>query len=103
MTYSKEPAILTDLYGYSGERFGNGIAAGDGFYLTPYKMGMATLWEQYNELRTLPIEDYVRENAPEAAVTGRAGVYAYLYGSGDERRLMIVNPCGLEGGFGGSD
>ena len=90
ITYEKEPKILTDLYTYSGELFGNGIAEGEGFYIIPYVIGSTVPWEQYNELRALPLEDFVGRNASEAVISGYAGVYPYLYYR-EERLLMVVN------------
>lgn len=90
MVYRDLPRILTDVYTYSGERFGNGIAVGDGFFAIPYVIGRNVPWEQYNELRTLLLEEFVAENTPVAVLSHRAGVYAYLYGK-DKRVLVAVN------------
>lgn len=90
VTYKKEPKILTDLYTYSGELFGNGTAEGEGFYIIPYVTGSTVPWEQYNELRALLLEDFVGRNASEAVISGYAGVYPYLYHR-EERLLMVVN------------
>ena len=92
MTYSTPHRVLTKIFTFGGEYFGDGIVEGENFYLIPFRMGMSTLWEQYNELRTLLLEDYVRRGARNCVLTGIPGVYAYLYGEGDERVLFLVNP-----------
>ena len=91
ITYSNKPKVLTDLYTYRAEPFGNGIVEGDGFYIVPFIMGLGTLFEQYNDMRTTLLRSFVKRAGKRGVMTDRAGVYAYLYEREEGNVLILVN------------
>ena len=79
------------VYDYLGNKVGYGDVEGENFLVIPY-MVMSILYEQYNDLRTSMLRDFVYRKAKGVTVsTQYSGVYAYLYNRGDDKAIILVN------------
>ena len=85
------------VYDYHGNVMGYGDVEGENFFVIPY-MHTGILHEQYNDLRTSLLRDFVCRKAKATVVnTQFSGVYSYLYNRDDDKVLILVNTT--VGGF----
>ena len=91
--YENEDDVVAKsyVYDYLGNVMGYGDVEGENFFVIPY-IHTEILHEQYNDLRTSMLRDFVRRKAKTPMVnTGYSGVYAYLYARNQEKDLILVN------------
>jgi hypothetical protein len=89
--YEDDVIAKSYVYDYHGNVMGYGDADGGNFFVIPY-IHDEILYEQYNDLRTSMLRDFVRRNAKTPIVsTGESGVFAYLYARNAEKALILVN------------
>ena len=89
--YEDDVIAKSYVYDYYGNVMGYGDADGGSFFVIPY-IHDEILYEQYNDLRTSMLRDFVCKKAKTPIVsTGENGVFAYLYARNAEKALMIVN------------
>ena len=79
------------VYDYHGNVMGCGDVEGQNFFIIPY-IYTEILYEQYNDLRTSMLRDFVHRKAKTPIVSMEySGVYAYLYTRNEGKALMLVN------------
>ena len=79
------------VYDYHGNVMGYGDVEGQNFFIIPY-IYTEILHEQYNDLRTSMLRDFVHRKAKTPIVSMEySGVYAYLYARNEGKALMLVN------------
>jgi hypothetical protein len=89
--YEDDVMAKSYVYDYEGNVLGYGDVDGGNFFVIPY-IYTEILHEQYNDLRTSMLRDFVRRKAQTPIVsTGYSGVYAYLYARNADKALILVN------------
>ena len=89
--YTEPVSPKSYLYDYENKLVGYGDVEGKNFFLIPYILD-EILHEQYNDLRTSLLRNYVAKCKGTPLVsTEFSGVYAYLYARNEEKALILVN------------
>ena len=89
--YDSSVVAKSYVYDYHGNVMGYGSAEGKNFFVIPYII-TDILYEQYNDLRTSMLRDFVCRKAQETLVSTQvSGVYAYVFDNANEKALMLVN------------
>ena len=79
------------VYDYNGNVIGCGDVEGENFLVVPYIY--ATIWhEQYNDLRTTMVRDFIYRKAQQSLVsTHYAAVYSYVFDMQGKKAVMLIN------------
>ena len=89
--YEEDVIACSYVYDYHGKVMGYGAAESNNFFVVPY-LYTRILHEQYNDLRTSILRDFVHKKANGTIVsTQRSCVYAYVYDLGKQKAVMLVN------------
>ena len=95
--YDESVVAKSYVYDYHGNVMGYGDAEGENFLVIPFIVD-EILYEQYNDLRTSILRNFVyRKSKTPIVSTEYSGVYAYLYDMNTQKALMLVNTT--VGGF----
>ena len=90
LTYADESGARSFVYDYLGNVIGVGAMDGGNYFVIPYVLNGMYL-EQYHDLRTTLLKDFLRKCDTELVYTHHAGVYAYLYQQKKRKILIVVN------------
>lgn len=89
--YDSNVRVQSSVYDFLGNKVGPGDVEIKNIFVIPYII-REILYEQYNDLRTTLLKNFLAEHAREKLVlTDHAGVYAFLYQQEEEERLILVN------------
>ena len=90
ITYQNEDGAQSYVYDYRGNKIGVGDMDGGKYFVIPYVInGMR--FEQYHDLRTTLLKNFLRKTGVELIMTNHAGVCAYLYKQRGKKVLIVVN------------
>lgn len=90
ITYTNEQGAQSFVYDYLGNKIGVGDMDGGNFFVIPYTVNNLHL-EQFHDLRTSLLKNFLRKTQTRLVMTNHAGVCAYLYRQKNKSILMIVN------------
>lgn len=88
--YADESGALSFVYDYLGNKLGVGAMRGKNFFVIPYVIDHVC-FEQYHDLRTTLLKEFLQASSEELVYTNHAGVYVYLYRQRNRKTLIVVN------------
>lgn len=88
--YEDESGAQSFVYDYLGNKVGVGAMDSGRCFVIPYVIN-ETLVEQYHDLRTTLLKNFMQKSKAKLVYTDHAGVYAYLYQQTSKQILIIVN------------
>lgn len=88
--YLDEKGAQSFVYDYLGNKIGAGAMNGGKYFVIPYVVNKV-LYEQYHDLRTTLLKDFLHRTGAPLVYTHHAGVYAYLYVQKTRKILIVVN------------
>ena len=88
--YEKEDGAQSFVYDYLGNKIGVGDMDGGNYFVIPYVIN-GTYFEQYHDLRTTLLKNFLKKTQVPLVWTDHAGVYAYLYEQRGKKVLVVVN------------
>ena len=90
VNYKDESGAKSFICDYLGNKFGVGAMDGGNYFVVPYLIEGLHI-EQYHDLRTTLLKDFVRKHSVEMVLTNHSGVYAFMYKQGKKRVVIVVN------------
>ncbi len=82
---------LSKVYDYRMQAVGYGYTAGERFLVVPYIIKDEILLEQFHDLRTTIVRNWLKTTGAELLFTNHAGVYAYRYKRENDSIVIVVN------------
>ena len=90
ISYVDESGAQSFVYDYNGNVIGVGSMEGERYFVLPYVVDGVYV-EQYHDLRTTLLKNFLRKHSAQLIFTNHAGVYAYLYKQNKKKVLIVVN------------
>ena len=90
ISYASEEGAQSFLYDCTGNKMGVGMMEGERYFVFPYVVDGFYI-EQYHDLRTTLLRNFIRKCSATVVMTNHAGVYAYLYQQKNKKILIVVN------------
>lgn len=90
ISYTSREGAQSFVYDYKGNEVGIGIWQGERYFVNPYVMNGFYV-EQYHDLRTTLLKNFIRQCNATVVMTNHAGVCAYLYKQKNKDVLIVVN------------
>lgn len=90
IAYADEKGAQSFVYDYLGNKVGVGAMEGERYFVIPYIIDGVYV-EQYHDLRTTLLKNFLRKCSAQLLLTNHAGVYAYLYKQNKRKVLVVVN------------
>lgn len=90
ISYQNTDGVKSYVYDYRGNVVGVGAMDGGNYFVIPYIIN-GVLVEQYHDLRTTLLKNFIRKSNTPIVMTNHAGVYAYLYKQRNKDVLIVVN------------
>jgi len=86
--YSEKVTPVSRVYDYNCEEFGLGDVIAGNAFIIPYVISHPYYFEQYNDLRTHLLKEFLRKTDEKLVLTNHSGVYSYVYR--EKRRTVVI-------------